>query len=170
VLIDCSPQQRRSPRHEHFVQMPRGAGLATHGGISIAPSTRTVTPSILCCTPSGTRLQHGVSLRNRSIRTVSPSVTETVIIDKSGASLAALDAIDAERETPIKIRQSKYLNILIEQDHRAIKRCTRKVRKSQLTHISRCATAARPTRCRASDLSPLAIPARVPVCGKFGRD
>jgi transposase-like protein len=28
-------------------------------------------------------------------------------------------------ETPIKIRQSKYLNNLIEQDHRAIKRRTR---------------------------------------------
>jgi len=31
VLIDCSPQQRRlaAQRHEHFVQMPRDAGLAT---------------------------------------------------------------------------------------------------------------------------------------------
>jgi hypothetical protein len=31
VLIHCSPQQRRlaAQRHEHFVQMPRGAGLAT---------------------------------------------------------------------------------------------------------------------------------------------
>ena len=46
-------------------------------------------------------------------------------IDKSGANLAALEAINADRETPIKIRQSKYLNNLIEQDHRAIKRRTR---------------------------------------------
>jgi putative transposase len=50
---------------------------------------------------------------------------ETVTIDKSGANLAALEAINADRETPIKIRQSKYLNNLIEQDHRAIKRGTR---------------------------------------------
>jgi putative transposase len=50
---------------------------------------------------------------------------ETVTIDKSGANLAALEAINADRETPIKIRQSKYLNNLIEQDHRAIKRRTR---------------------------------------------
>ena len=47
---------------------------------------------------------------------------ETVTIDKSGANLAALEAINADRETPIKIRQSKYLNNLVEQDHRAIKR------------------------------------------------
>jgi len=47
---------------------------------------------------------------------------ETVTIDKSGANLAALDALNAERETPIKIRQNKYLNNVFEQDHRAIKR------------------------------------------------
>ena len=46
-------------------------------------------------------------------------------IDKSGANLAALDALNAERETPIKIRQNKYLNNVVEQDHRAIKRRTR---------------------------------------------
>ncbi|BCZ84627.1 hypothetical protein PTKU64_83020 [Paraburkholderia terrae] len=50
---------------------------------------------------------------------------ESVTIDKSGANLAALEAINAERETPIKIRQTKYLNNIIEQDHRAIKRRTR---------------------------------------------
>ncbi|KAA0997362.1 IS6 family transposase [Paraburkholderia panacisoli] len=50
---------------------------------------------------------------------------ETVTIDKSGANLTALDAINADREKPIKIRQSKYLNNLVEQDHRAIKRRTR---------------------------------------------
>jgi putative transposase len=52
-------------------------------------------------------------------------VPETVTIDKSGANLAALEAINADRETPLKIRQSKYLNNLVEQDHRAIKRRTR---------------------------------------------
>jgi transposase-like protein len=52
-------------------------------------------------------------------------VPETVTIDKSGANLAALEAINADRETPIKIRQSKYLNNRVEQDHRAIKRRTR---------------------------------------------
>ncbi|MGF6638459.1 putative transposase [Paraburkholderia sp. MM6662-R1] len=52
-------------------------------------------------------------------------IPETVTIDKSGANLAALEAINAGREAPIRIRQSKYLNNLVEQDHRAIKRRTR---------------------------------------------
>lgn len=50
---------------------------------------------------------------------------EKITVDKSGANLAALEAINAERETPIQIRQNKYLNNIVEQDHRAIKRRTR---------------------------------------------
>ncbi|WP_157660816.1 IS6 family transposase [Burkholderia ubonensis] len=50
---------------------------------------------------------------------------ETVTVDKSGANLAALQAVNAERETPIMIRQCKYLNNIVEQDHRAIKRITK---------------------------------------------
>src|SRR5476651_2487737 len=46
---------------------------------------------------------------------------EIVTMDKSGANLAALQAINAKRETPIKIRQVKYLNNIVEQDHRPIK-------------------------------------------------
>ena len=52
-------------------------------------------------------------------------VPETVTIDKSGANLAALHAVNAGRDTPIKIRQVKYLNNVVEQDHRAIKRIIR---------------------------------------------
>jgi putative transposase len=48
-----------------------------------------------------------------------------VTVDKSGAKQAALQAINAERETPIKIRQCKYLNNIVEQDHRSIKRITK---------------------------------------------
>jgi transposase-like protein len=47
---------------------------------------------------------------------------ETITVDKSGANLAALEALNAERPAPIKIRQNKYLNNVVEQDHRAIKR------------------------------------------------
>jgi len=47
---------------------------------------------------------------------------ETVTMDKSGANLAALQTINVERKTPIKVRQVKYLNNIVEQDHRAIKR------------------------------------------------
>jgi transposase-like protein len=49
---------------------------------------------------------------------------ETVTIDRSGANLAALNAVNAERATPMKVRQIKYLNNVVEQDHRAIKRRT----------------------------------------------
>jgi putative transposase len=48
-----------------------------------------------------------------------------ITVDKSGTNLAALEAINAERETPIEIRQNKYLNNIVEQDHRAIKRRVR---------------------------------------------
>src|SRR5476649_615785 len=47
---------------------------------------------------------------------------ETITVGKSGANLAALEALNAERLTPIKVRQNKYLNNVVEQDHRAIKR------------------------------------------------
>lgn len=46
-------------------------------------------------------------------------------VDKSGVNPAALHAVNAERETSIKICQSKYLNDFAEQDHRPIKRRTR---------------------------------------------
>src|SRR5260370_19715558 len=52
-------------------------------------------------------------------------VPETVTIDKSGANLAALHAVNAGRDTAIKIRQVKYLNNVVEHDHRAIKRIIR---------------------------------------------
>lgn len=43
-------------------------------------------------------------------------------IDKSGANLAGLKAHNKERNTCIKIRQCKYLNNIVEQDHRFVKR------------------------------------------------
>jgi transposase-like protein len=52
---------------------------------------------------------------------------ETVIIDKTGSDLAVLHATNAERETPIKIGQVKFLSNVVEQDHRAIKRRTRPI-------------------------------------------
>jgi transposase-like protein len=50
---------------------------------------------------------------------------DSVTIDGSPANLAALHDINAERKAPIAIRQVKYLNNIVEQDHRAIKRLTR---------------------------------------------
>lgn len=53
------------------------------------------------------------------------TVPDKVTMDKSGANQAALEQLNKEREVPITIRQIKYLNNVVEQDHRAIKRITR---------------------------------------------
>jgi len=50
---------------------------------------------------------------------------EKVTIDKSGANTAALEALQEETDATIEIRQNKYLNNLVEQDDRAVKRITR---------------------------------------------
>jgi putative transposase len=50
---------------------------------------------------------------------------DTVTIDKSGANIAALSDLNEGTTDKITIRQSKYLNNLVEQDHRAIKRIVR---------------------------------------------
>ena len=50
---------------------------------------------------------------------------DKVAMDKSGANKAAIDAINAKRDVPIVVRQVKYLNNIVEQDHRAIKRVTK---------------------------------------------
>jgi putative transposase len=47
------------------------------------------------------------------------------MIDKSGANLAALESIQEDTKAPFEIRQIKYLNNIVEQDHRAIKRQVR---------------------------------------------
>ena len=52
-------------------------------------------------------------------------VPEKVTIDKNGANKAAMDEINARGETPVIVRQVKYLNNIVEQDHRAIKRVTK---------------------------------------------
>jgi len=48
-----------------------------------------------------------------------------ITIDKSGANTAAIEALVEETDHAIEIRQIKYLNNLVEQDHRAIKRIVR---------------------------------------------
>lgn len=48
-----------------------------------------------------------------------------ITIDKSGANKAAVLAMETAAAKPIELRQNKYLNNLIEQDHRSIKRIVR---------------------------------------------
>jgi putative transposase len=52
-------------------------------------------------------------------------VPEKITIDKSGANKAAIESYNAKQATCIEIRQNKFLNNRIEQDHRTIKRLTR---------------------------------------------
>ena len=52
-------------------------------------------------------------------------VPKTITIDKSGANTAAIEGLLADSGADIGLRQSKYINNLVEQDHRAIKRIVR---------------------------------------------
>jgi putative transposase len=52
-------------------------------------------------------------------------VPETITIDGSEANAAAIRTYNQEHGTAIAIRQVKYLNNILEQDHRAVKRVTR---------------------------------------------
>ena len=55
----------------------------------------------------------------------SNDVPEKVAMDKSGANKAAIDDIIENRDLSLVVRQAKYLNNIVEQDHRAIKRIVR---------------------------------------------
>ena len=52
-------------------------------------------------------------------------VPEKITIDGSAANEAAIKSYNAEHGTAIVIRQVKYLNNVVEQDHRGVKRVTR---------------------------------------------
>jgi putative transposase len=52
-------------------------------------------------------------------------VPETITIDGSAANEAAIKRYNEEHGTHIAIRQVKYLNNIVEQDHRGVKRITR---------------------------------------------
>lgn len=46
-------------------------------------------------------------------------------MDKSGADTAAIESVKADACVDILMRQNKFLNNIVEKDHRAIKRITR---------------------------------------------
>jgi len=52
-------------------------------------------------------------------------IPEKVTMDKSGANKSAIDEINDTMDVPMLIRQVKYLNNIVEQDHRAVKRITK---------------------------------------------
>ena len=52
-------------------------------------------------------------------------VPEKITTDKSSANTAAIESVKVDACVDIVLRQSKYLNNIVEQDHRAVKRVTR---------------------------------------------
>ncbi len=54
-------------------------------------------------------------------------IPKKINIDKSGANKAAIEEYNEENGTSIEIRQIKYLNNIVEQDHRGIKRITKQI-------------------------------------------
>ena len=68
-------------------------------------------------------------------------VPEKVTMDKSGANKAAMDEINARGETSIIVRQVKYLNNIVEQDHRAVKRVTKPMLNFKSFQAAKCVLA-----------------------------
>lgn len=62
---------------------------------------------------------------NKILKSTNSVIPRVITLDKSGANLSAIKEIKRENDTAIKdveIRQIKYLNNIIEQDHRFIKK------------------------------------------------
>ena len=49
---------------------------------------------------------------------------EKITIDKSGANTAAIESLKADARVDILMRQNKFLNNIVERNHRAVKRIT----------------------------------------------
>ena len=71
----------------------------------------------------------------------SQGLPEKITIDKSGANTAAITRYNRMHETAIIIRQSKYLNNIVEQDHRAVKREVRPMLGFKSCGAARCTIA-----------------------------
>ena len=70
-----------------------------------------------------------------------PGVPEKITIDGSDANEAAIKSYNEEHGTTISIRQVKYLNNVVEQDHRAVKRVTRPMLGFKSFEAAQCALA-----------------------------
>src|SRR5215211_2412952 len=76
---------------------------------------------------------------HKAIRT--QGLPEKLTIDKSGANTAAITHYNTTHKTAIIIRHSKYLNNIVEQDHRAVKRLTRPMLGFKSFWAARCTIA-----------------------------
>ena len=76
---------------------------------------------------------------HKAIRT--QGLPEKITIDKSGANTAAITHYNKTHKTTIIIRHSKYLNNMVEQDHRSVKRLTRPMLSFKSFWAARCTIA-----------------------------
>ena len=74
------------------------------------------------------------ALRNRLL-------PEKITIDQSGSNTAAIKRYNRIHKTGIAIRQCKYLNNIVEQDHRAVKRKVRPMLGFNSFWAARCTIA-----------------------------
>ena len=68
-------------------------------------------------------------------------VPEKITIDQSGGNTAAIQRYTRAHKTDIVIRQCKYLNNIIEQDHRAVKRRVKPMLGCKSFWAARCTLA-----------------------------
>jgi putative transposase len=68
-------------------------------------------------------------------------VPEKITIDQSGSNTAAIKRYNRLHKTMIVIRHSKYLNNIVEQDHRAVKQLTRPMLGFKSFWAARCTIA-----------------------------
>jgi len=82
---------------------------------------------------------------------------EKVTIDQSGAHTAAIKRYNRTHKAAIVIRHSQYLNNIVEQDHRAVKRLTRPMLGFKSLWAARCTIAGlevRPAICKGQLTTP----------------
>jgi len=89
-------------------------------------------------TPNRDRAAAEAFLR-KAIRT--QGLPEKITIDQSGSNTAAILHYNTMHKTTLLIRHSKYLNNLVEQDHRAVKRITRQMLGFKSFWSARCTIA-----------------------------
>lgn len=71
----------------------------------------------------------------------SQGLPEKITIDRSGSTTAAIQRYNGTHKTTIMIRHCKYLNNLVEQDRRAVKRMTRPMLGFKSLWAARCTLA-----------------------------
>jgi len=76
---------------------------------------------------------------HKAIRT--QGVPEKITVDRSGSNTAAIRRYNRKQKVTIRLRQSKYLNNVVKQDHRAVKRITRPMPGFKSFWAARCTIA-----------------------------